>query len=79
MGSSSREETCEGSGMVLRSLKNEMLLSPQENNTSHVQNQSIVVSYIQIYDYCDLQISGIFDFGGHLINEMEVGVSHLQW
>ena len=78
IGLSSREQTCERIGMVLRSLKNEMLLSLQENNTFHVQNQSIVVSYITIYDYYDLQISGNFAFGGHLIHEIEVGVSHLQ-
>ena len=64
--------------MVFRSLKNEILLSLQENDTFHVQNLSIVVSYITIYDYCDLLIAGFFDFGGHLINEIEVGGSHLQ-
>ena len=64
--------------MVFRSLKNEILLSLQENHTFHVQTQSIVVSYITIYDYCDLQISVNFDCGGHLIDEIEVGVSRLQ-
>jgi len=64
--------------MVLRSLKNEMLLSLQENHTFHVQNLSIVISYTTIYDYCDLLIDGFFDFGGHLIDEIEVGVSRLQ-
>ena len=58
IGLGSREQTCEGSGMVFRSLKNEILLSLQENHTFHVQNLSIVVSYITIYDYCDLLISG---------------------
>ena len=78
IGLSSREQTCEGSGMVLRSSKNEILLSLQENHTFHVQNQCIDVSYITIHDYCDLQISGNFAFGGHLIHEIEVGVSHLE-
>ena len=78
IGLSSREQNCEGTGMVLRSFKNEMLLSLQENNTFNVQNQCVDVSYITIYDYCDLQISGNFHFGGHLVNEIEVGVSHLQ-
>ena len=64
--------------MVFRSLKNEILLSLQENHTFHVQNLSIVVSYITIYDYCDLLISDFFDFGRHLIDEIEVGVSRLQ-
>ena len=64
--------------MVLRSLKNEMLFSLQGNHTFHVQNQCMDVSYITIYDYCDLQTSGNVHFGNHLINEIEVGVSHLQ-
>jgi len=55
-----------------------MLLSLQGNDTFHVQNQCIDVSYITIHDYCDLQISGIVAFAGHLIDEIEVGVSHLQ-
>ena len=37
----------------LEILKKEMLLSVQENHTSHVQNQCMDVSYITIYDYCD--------------------------
>ena len=64
--------------MGLRSLKNEMLPSLQGNHTFHVQNQCVDVSCIAIYDYCDLQISGNFDFGGHLIHEIQVGVSHFQ-
>ena len=64
--------------MVFRSLKNEILLSLQENHTFYVQNLSLVVSDITIYDYCDLLIAGFFDFGGHLIHEIEVGVSRLQ-
>ena len=64
--------------MVLRSLKNEMLLSLQGNHTFHVKNQCMDVSYITIYDYCDLEISRFFDFGRHLIQKFEVGVSHLQ-
>jgi hypothetical protein len=64
--------------MVLRSLKKETLLFLQENHTFHVQNECADISYITIYDYCDLQISVNFDFGGHLIDEIEVGVSRLQ-
>ena len=64
--------------MVLRSLKNEMLLSLQGNHSLHVKNQCMDVPYIAIYDYCDALISDNFDFGGHLMHEIEVGVSHLQ-
>ena len=64
--------------MVLRNLKNEVLLSLQGNDTFHVQNQCIDVSYITTHDYCDLQISGKFNFGRYFIDEIEVGVSHLQ-
>ena len=53
--------------MGLRSLKNEMLPSLQGNHNFHVQNQCIEVSYMTIYDYCDLEISGNVDFGSHLI------------
>ena len=48
---------------------------PARRPAFFVQNE---VSYITIYDYCDLLTSGIFDFGRHLIYEIEVGVSHLQ-
>ena len=55
-----------------------MLLSLQGNHTLHVKNQCMDVPYIAIYDYCDSLISDNFDFAGHLIDEIKVGVSHFQ-